>query len=48
MAVTKIPEKNNLKEERFIVAHSFKGFSSWSLDFGVSEHCGKAVHGGRV
>jgi hypothetical protein len=26
-----IPEKNNLKEERFILAHNFRSFSSWLL-----------------
>jgi hypothetical protein len=29
--VNQISEKNNLKEERFILAHSFRGFSSWPL-----------------
>jgi hypothetical protein len=27
----KIPEVNNLKEERFILAHCFRGVSSWSV-----------------
>jgi hypothetical protein len=25
-----IPEKNNLNEERFILAHSFRSFGAWS------------------
>jgi hypothetical protein len=35
--VTKIPEKINLKEKRFIFDHSFTGFSLWSLGTIVSE-----------
>jgi hypothetical protein len=27
--VTKIPEENNLKVERFILAYTLKGFSPW-------------------
>jgi hypothetical protein len=27
----KMPDINNLKEEIFILAHDFKGFSPWSL-----------------
>lgn len=27
----KIPEKNNLKEEKFILVHGFRGFSAWSV-----------------
>jgi hypothetical protein len=27
----KVPKKINLKEERFILAHSFRGFNPWSL-----------------
>jgi hypothetical protein len=30
--VTKIPDRNNLKKERFILAHGIPGFSSWSVD----------------
>jgi hypothetical protein len=26
----KIPEQNSLREERFILAHSFRGFRPWS------------------
>jgi hypothetical protein len=28
----KTPERNNLKEERFIWAHSFRNFNPWSID----------------
>jgi hypothetical protein len=31
ITVTKIPVINNLKGDIFILAHSFTGFSSWSL-----------------
>jgi hypothetical protein len=29
--VTKIPDRDNFREEGFILAHSFRGFSPWSL-----------------
>jgi hypothetical protein len=29
--VTKILEKNNLRKERFVLAHSFRGFRPWPL-----------------
>jgi hypothetical protein len=46
--VTKKPEKNNLKEEGFIFAHSFKGFGPWSLG-SVFGACTTGVHhGGKV
>lgn len=32
----KIPEKNNLKEERFILVHGFRGFGPWPLGLIVS------------
>lgn len=31
-AIIKIPDKNNLEEEKFIWAHSFRRFSPWSAD----------------
>jgi hypothetical protein len=33
--VTKIPNKNNLRKEGFILGHGFRWFSSWYL---VSRH----------
>jgi hypothetical protein len=39
----KIPEKNNLKEERFILAHGFRGFILWSLAPSFWA-CGEAEH----
>jgi hypothetical protein len=33
----KTPEKNNLRKERSILAHDFRGFSSWSLGPIISE-----------
>jgi hypothetical protein len=42
-----MPEQNNLKEERFILAHGLKGFSPWSLGSIVSRSmCGETEHHG--
>lgn len=47
MAVTMF--LNNIKEEEFILAHSFRDFSQWSLGFVASEAmCGKTEHHGRA
>lgn len=48
-AVTKTPDSNNLKEQRFVLAHSLTGFNPWlagpnhGLGFKEAEH-----HGGRL
>jgi hypothetical protein len=42
----KITEKINIKEERFILAHSFRGFHPWLLGSIVS-WCYEAEHHGR-
>jgi hypothetical protein len=43
--VTKILEKSNLKEERFILAHDLRGFSPWPLDL-ITSDLGEAEHHG--
>jgi hypothetical protein len=42
--MTKLSEKNNLKEEGFILAHSFRGFSPWSIGFIVFRHMARQKH----
>jgi hypothetical protein len=40
----KIPDRNNLREERFVVAHGFRGFSPWLLGLMCQEHMSENVH----
>jgi hypothetical protein len=43
-----MPEKRNLKEERFVLVQGFRGLDPWSLGSVVSGLCESEHHGGRA
>lgn len=37
VSVTTVPDRNNLRQQRFLLAHGFKGFQSMMVEKGMLE-----------